>query len=178
MDFNYGKKALDQVKWVAKGGSSSCGGLALAIAPDRQPSAALEQLATSRLWTPEPGIASDTAETIRESGSAESEKFLWKRLREWHERWMVHSENLDDAETKLQLQLGTALLRAIAQATGWIADADKLTELKEFCVSKDQCKEIDSYRDHWQHGPELELIVFNHDTVWPYLAQYELRSLD
>lgn len=178
VDFNYGKKALDQVKWGATSGPPACGGLALGITLERQPSAALEQFATSRLWNPDPRIAIDAAETLQESGSADSEKILWKRLREWHERLMVHSENSDDPEHKMQLQLGTALLKAIAQGTCRIADADKLTELREFCMSKNQCNEIDGYRENWKHDPELELIVFNHEMVWPHLAQYELRSLD
>jgi hypothetical protein len=45
-------------------------------------------------------------------------------------------------------------------------------------VSKEQCKEIDDYKERWMNGPELEIIVFNHDTVWPHLVQYEFQTLD
>jgi hypothetical protein len=101
VDFNYGKKALDQVKWgTNNGGSPVCGGLGLAHAVDHQRSPALEKLAVSRLWNPDLRIAIDAAETLRESGSADSEKSVWKRLREWHERLMVRSDNSDDAEPR------------------------------------------------------------------------------
>lgn len=178
VDFKYGKQELNRINWDAKGGTPGCGGLALGIALDRQPSVALEQLAKSRLWNTDPRIATDAAETLRESGSPGSEKSIWKRLQEWHKEFVARSESLDTPDNKTQLRLGSALLKAIAQGTGWIANADKLTELKEYCVSKEQCSEIDGYSERWKRGPELEIIVFNHETVWPHLAQYELRSLD
>lgn len=178
VDFKYGKQELDKINWDAKGGTAGCGRLALGIALDRQSSVALEQLASSRMWNTDPRIAIDAVETLRESGSPGSERFIWKRLQEWHKEFVARSESLDTPDNKTQLRLGSALLKAIAQGTGWMADADKLAELKKYCVSKEQCSEIDGYSEHWKRGPELEIIVFNHETVWPHLAQYQLGSLD
>ena len=177
-DFDYGKRALEEVQSVSPDAFRGCETSALGIALDREPSATVQQLAISRLWNADPRVAIAAAETLQRHGSAGSEKALWTRAREWHEQWLGRSEELNNPQYKTQSQLGASLLHAIAEGEAWLADRDKLTELRKLCVSNEQYDLIDRYDEQWKHGPELEIIFFNYAQVWPHVAQYELQSLE
>jgi len=73
---------------------------------------------------------------------------------------------------------GYELSDAIACGNGWLADGDKLAKLRALCVTQEQCERVEGYQAGWKTVPVVEIIVFDHEQVWPHFAQYEMQSLD
>lgn len=82
-----------------------------------------------------------------------------------------------ESQNKGEAQPGTALIEAIARRKAWLANGEKLKDLRSLCVTTEQCERIATYQFQWEKTPELEIIVSDHAQVWPRVAQYEMQSL-
>jgi hypothetical protein len=175
-DFTFGKAAITK-EALASSGRENWALQGLGYALDRKlPN--VEQFAFEILASKDPREVLAAAEALQGSGPATSEKHLWDALRGWYDRWDGKADELARPSNAVELRLGDVLIDAIAKGDAWLTNGEKLAELRQLCVTKEQCAKIEGYQQKWVKTPEIEIIVFNHKEIWPHFAQYEMQSLD
>jgi hypothetical protein len=143
----------------------------------------LEKVAVASLDDSDPQIAAQAITLLMSYGSAEAEKPLWERFKQWHDEWNERAGELED-NTRNELQslpgwrLETAFWQALTRSPGWLADPEKLARVQQLCLTSSAKKEIDAAISKW--SGEIPVAFTPGSDRWGYaeVAQYTLNSLE
>jgi hypothetical protein len=172
VDPAYGATALEQ----ALSPSSPCYKSLLGSLAPLHYGPEIEALAIRRLDDPDLEAVADSAITLGEYGSAQAEAPLWKRFEKWHEEWKQKADQMqrEKSGNKSDTALDRSFSHALAQATAWLADAEKLKRIQSLCLTNEVRENI-GYYISLAEAPQKRLVLDN----WPATAnvvQYYLHE--
>jgi hypothetical protein len=146
----------------------------------------LEALAVHYLEDPDPEMVIDCAETLGKHGTAQAEAPLWKRFQKWHDEWNNRSEEMQSRmiqgrpELVMSHRMEMAFFSALANAQGWLADAEKLKRIQSLCLSS-SIKQTAGYMISDAEGPKKRIsFTQGSGDSWSFeVAQYRnISSLE
>jgi len=147
-----------------------------------QTSPVLEELAARSLSDPDPEVANNAANYLREYGSADAEQALWARYEAWSREWSGRASQLRFVSAGQNphlwdANLGQSLARALASGVGWLSDETKLRRIQALGVGPTIQQETEQALQAWLKRP---LTITYVPSVPPSftVAQYNLHSLD
>ena len=141
----------------------------------------LEKIAIHHLADPDAAVVKDAAKMLGKHGSAAAEKYLWARLKLWHQHWKPRAAELKrdnpwiepyDLEMADKKSVGQELATALATGMGWLADKHKLEKIKNLCLTDWAVKEIERMINIWSRDLYIRCYPLGE------VAQYHFFSLD
>jgi hypothetical protein len=177
--------AAELEKALTRPSENGCNKHILGSVAELYTSPELESAAIRHLEDPEPEVALKSVEVLGKYGSAEAETPLLKRFQQWHDEWKGRAEELPGSmiggrpELFDVRRLESAFRTALANARGWIADAEKLKTIQSLCLT-DQERDQVGYLMSEANAPKkrLSFLPGPGDGWLLHIAQYQISSLD
>ena len=146
-------------------------------------SAELEAVAVALLESTDGRLRLTAAKVLREKGQATAQAPLWHRLERWSALWRDRvTESTDmpghhdpNAEEK---QFEWALIRALAQASGWVLDRPGLERLLGLCVTRDHCRQVEYMLRGIGEAGEIPITVFAFARASYRVGHYPVESTE
>ncbi len=143
-------------------------------------SPAFESVVLETLSSGEPKLETAAAEVLGRHGTASAEAPLWRRLERWHQEWKERPEELrydrvagrPNAEA---VELESALVRALSEGAGWVADRSALARLETLCLSDQRKREVQALAARESGQPKI--VVYDLAKPSFGVAQYQARSV-
>ena len=147
----------------------------------------VEDIATAALDDDDPEVVASAAQVLKDYGSADAEKALWRRFEKWHDAMESRSEELRNQSAGVpaygasdlsgQAMIEQELRTALVQGKAWVADPEMLKRVRDLCLTDGGRKELDGFIRTWNQ----QITVFLNPDGEPVsisVAHYSPSSID
>jgi hypothetical protein len=133
-----------------------------------------EKVATEALADPVVVLKWDAVRALGEHGSAAAQPVVMETFRAWHDWWKDRPAEMN----KENRQFEQGLYRASAEAKNWVAGADQLEKIRDFCITA-YCKgQVDQHLGEWKDTVTIWMGSSDAGNVGVSFAQYMGATLD
>jgi hypothetical protein len=147
----------------------------------------VEEIAIASLDDEDTEVVTHAALVLKEFGSVDAEKAIWRRFEKWHEAMQSRSEELRKQNAGVpafgapqlsgQVMIEQQLRDAIVYGQLWLADPEKLKRVRQLCFTDNSREEIDHFIEFWNRDINLFLNA-DGEPVSISIAQYHPSSID